>query len=232
MGIGLGTYITWELGRRRPSISRVPKLLKQLGCDPFDQPKDPARGIVAVRRRLGWSQRRMADFLEVDQASVARWISGASKPTFVGDQVDRFLAASAICGRPMPPQTLGWSVGQHLRERRLALRLSCREVAMQLNACSNSVLNWEKDRQLPEVQFWPAIIRFLGYEPWPKPTTLIDRIEVQRRRLGWTYKQAAEFIGIDIHTLLRWKNGGRVRLLRQERFDHLDRLARVVSPFG
>ena len=38
-------------------------------------------GVKAIREDVGWSQRELADWLCVSQATVARWESGASNPS-------------------------------------------------------------------------------------------------------------------------------------------------------
>ena len=222
MGVQLSTYITWERGGRRPSIGRMPTVIRQLGYDPAGEADGPMGQIENARRQLGWSLRRTAECLNVDQGTLTRWRIGVSSPTFLGDQVDRFLALPSTENSGAAPEgSRGWSLGKHLWEKREQLGLSRPEVAKRLGTCRNSVLNWENDRQLPEVQFWPALIHFLKYDPSPAPTTLAELIEAQRRRLGWTYRHAAGFIGVDDHTLLRWTKEGRVRLLRRESLDHL-----------
>jgi DNA-binding XRE family transcriptional regulator len=66
-------------------------------------------------------------------------------------------------------------------------------------------LLWEKGRSQPFVRYYPAIFRFLGYDPFPEPKTLPERIVAQRRRLGWSIKKAAEMTGVDEGTFARWE---------------------------
>jgi DNA-binding XRE family transcriptional regulator len=54
----------------------------------------------------------------------------------------------------------------------------------------------------------PAIIRFLGYDPFPEAASLSDRLAVARRANGWTIKQAAEQLGVDEGTWGRWEKTG------------------------
>src|SRR3990172_860195 len=64
------------------------------------------------------------------------------------------------------PRTLG----AHLRRRRLEMKLTQKEVADQLGVVPWTVLNWEKGRTQPLIKFIPAIVGFLGYDPFPQPT--------------------------------------------------------------
>jgi len=54
----------------------------------------------------------------------------------------------------------------------------------------------------------PAIIEFLGYDPFPDPAELCDRLAALRRAKGWTIQQAAEQLGVDEGTWSRWERTG------------------------
>lgn len=64
---------------------------------------------------------------------------------------------------------------------------------------------WERDEREPYVSAYPAIIRFLGYEPWQEPTTLAEALVAERRRRGLRIDQAAELVGVDEGTWRRWE---------------------------
>ena len=56
-------------------------------------------------------------------------------------------------------------------------------------------------------RFYPALIGFLGCEPWPEPQTLGQRLQAERRRRGLTIDRAAALLGVDEGTLGRWETG-------------------------
>jgi DNA-binding transcriptional regulator YiaG len=60
------------------------------------------------------------------------------------------------------------TIGDHLRRRRWGLKVLQRQVAAQLGVNLSSRRNWEADRSKPTVEFMPAIIRFLSYNPLPR----------------------------------------------------------------
>jgi hypothetical protein len=66
---------------------------------------------------------------------------------------------------------------------------------------------WERDEREPAINFYPAIITFLGYEPWPEPQTLAEALLAERRRRGLAVEKVAELTGIDPGTWLRWEGG-------------------------
>ena len=62
------------------------------------------------------------------------------------------------------PRTLG----EHLKRRRLQLNVTQKQVAHLLGVTSWTVSNWEKARTDPSIDAMPALMRFLGYYPFPE----------------------------------------------------------------
>jgi transcriptional regulator with XRE-family HTH domain len=100
---------------------------------------------------------------------------------------------------PTDPQT----VGDHIRRRRLGLKMLQREVAEQIGVCEPSVFNWERNASSPEIRYMPAIIDFPGYDPLPQATTLAEQLVRQRTSLGLSQKESAERLGVDPGTLAK-----------------------------
>jgi transcriptional regulator with XRE-family HTH domain len=105
------------------------------------------------------------------------------------------------------PETLE-TIGDHLLRRRLALKLIQRQAAAQLGVGVTSLRNWA-NRSKPTVEFMPAIIQFLGYNPLPPGTTWAERLVSCRTAMGITQGEAARRIGVDQGTLARWERGVR-----------------------
>jgi site-specific DNA recombinase len=66
-----------------------------------------------------------------------------------------------LTSRTRPPEKLE-TIGDHLRRRRLPLKLIQRQVAQQIGVDASSIHNWETNVSKPSLQYMPAIIRFLG----------------------------------------------------------------------
>jgi transcriptional regulator with XRE-family HTH domain len=66
------------------------------------------------------------------------------------------------------------TLGDHLRRRRLTLKLPQEEAAKQLGVGRASLHHWEQDRQKPGAASLPAIVKFLGYNPLPVPNHGLD----------------------------------------------------------
>lgn len=61
------------------------------------------------------------------------------------------------------------TLGEHIRRQRLVLSLTQEEAALLLGVNLWTVHNWEVGATKPAIQFIPAIVGFLGYDPEPMP---------------------------------------------------------------
>ncbi len=105
---------------------------------------------------------------------------------------------------------------EHVRKRRLELRLTQKQAAERLGVNAWTILNWEKDHTEPPIESMPAIIRFLGYDPFPEPKNIPERLLAKRRAKGWSIREAARRLGVDEGTWGDWEQGG-VILYRNHR---------------
>lgn len=87
---------------------------------------------------------------------------------------------------------------------------------MRLGVTPQTVLHWEKGQTEPPVEAIPAILRFFGYDPFPKPESIPERLLAKRRAMGWSIKQAARHLGVDPGAWRDWERGG-VILCRRHR---------------
>jgi DNA-binding XRE family transcriptional regulator len=96
--------------------------------------------------------------------------------------------------------------GDHLRKRRLELRLLQREVAQILWVNETSVYDWEKHRTAPMIHLIPRITQFLGYIP---PSfgghATGQKIVAYRHIRGMSQRALALILKVDPGTLGRWE---------------------------
>ncbi|MBI3681122.1 MAG: recombinase family protein [Acidobacteria bacterium] len=114
-------------------------------------------------------------------------------------------SAGSVVRIPTEPQT----VGDHIRRKRLGLKMLQREVAEQINVDKTSVFNWEANTSNPEIQYMPAIIRLLEYNPLPVANGLAEQLVRRRTSLGLSQKEAARRLGVDPSTLAKWERAER-----------------------
>src|SRR4051794_419474 len=119
------------------------------------------------------------------------------------------LPQSYSTGRVVRIPTQLKTVGDHIRKRRLGLKMLQRELGDLLGVCEPSVFNWERNSSSPEIRYMPAIIDFLGYDPLPEANGWGERLVRHRTTLGITQKAAADRLGVDQGTLARWEQGKR-----------------------
>jgi site-specific DNA recombinase len=101
------------------------------------------------------------------------------------------------------------TIGDHIRRRRLTLKLTQEQVGEKFGVTEASVYNWESDDSKPSTEYMPAIIEFLGYNPLPPAKTLGERLIRHRTSLGLTQSESARRIGVDPGTLARWERDDR-----------------------
>jgi site-specific DNA recombinase len=101
------------------------------------------------------------------------------------------------------------TIGDHIRRRRLSLKLKQEEVGERLGVVECSVYGWENGRSKPSIEYMPAIIEFLGYNPLPAAKTPGERLVRHRTSLGLSQAASAKRIGVDPATLARWERDER-----------------------
>ena len=93
--------------------------------------------------------------------------------------------------------------GEHDKRCRLVQRLPQREAAKQLGVSPATILNWETGKTEPSVKSMPAILRWLGYDPYLEPSTLPERMLAKRRATSWSVSEARR-LGVDAGTWGAW----------------------------
>jgi DNA-binding transcriptional regulator YiaG len=111
--------------------------------------------------------------------------------------------------KPLPkdyPKELS-TLADHLRKKRLDLGLLQREVAARIGVDPDSICNWERQRNIPEIRFMPKIIEFLGYCPLVPTASLIEQMIQYRTGLGLSQGAFSKVLGVDPTTLGGWESG-------------------------
>ena len=99
------------------------------------------------------------------------------------------------------------SLGDHLRARRIDLGLFQAQVAKQIAVHELTITNWEGNESEPAVRYIPAIIGFLGYNPFSAGESLADRLALHRRAQGLSQREMATRLGVDCGTVRGWESG-------------------------
>jgi DNA-binding XRE family transcriptional regulator len=121
---------------------------------------------------------------------------------------------------PLPPQPKRWicrqsvpnellTIGDHIKARRITLHLFQNDVAKQIGVHRASVQNWERNVGVPMPGQIPAVLRFLGYIPFPQPASRGGMLRDVRICCGWTQGEFAKAAGCGESTVARWENDQR-----------------------
>jgi len=100
------------------------------------------------------------------------------------------------------------SIGDHIRKKRMELKLFQKDVAKICGVTEDCITNWEKNRSVPQIQFYPLIIKFLGYLPFKVDlTTLLGKLKAYRHMNGLSQKQLGKILMVDAATVCSWELG-------------------------
>ncbi len=152
------------------------------------------------------------------QATVLKSCSGTSvpyrayihRPLRDGCNSRRDIVSLPICNvelkskkpnkKPYPKELKTY--GDHIRQKRLDLNLSQPQVARIINVTTETITNWELNKNEPTITHIPTIISFLGFQP-----ILIENpIKRYRIEKGLTQEKLARILEIDPGTLSRIEN--------------------------
>lgn len=132
------------------------------------------------------------------------------------------LQISAVKPNPKAYPAQCVSVGDHLRTVRLDRGLKQTEVAKLIGAEEATIVHWELNQTRPAIQFYPAIIEFLEYNPLPQGETVAEHLLFSRQTLGLTQRELAVKLGVDPTSIANWEHKARAPIGRYR--DMLERL--------
>ncbi len=73
-----------------------------------------------------------------------------------------------------------------------------------------TILDWECDKNKPEIRYWPKIMDFLGYCPYRQAHTFGESLWLHRTHRGLSMKEVAGIVKCDPGSLSRWERGERM----------------------
>ena len=119
------------------------------------------------------------------------------------------------------------TLGNHLQKRRLDLELRRKDVAARMHVDAATLTSWSKGRGAPSATVWPSVIRFLGYDPRPEPTTVGEALKRYRGSAGVSQRTLAGRLHVDQKTLAWWEQG-----IRMPQGKHLARVLSILKGEG
>lgn len=99
------------------------------------------------------------------------------------------------------------TLGEFIRNRRIELGLFQKDLAQQFEVSEDCITNWENNRSNPQIQFYPKIIRFLGYNPFEVSSdTFGGKIKGYRVKNGLSHKELGKLLSVHASTVGDWEN--------------------------
>ncbi|MBX7108680.1 MAG: helix-turn-helix domain-containing protein [Chitinophagales bacterium] len=97
-------------------------------------------------------------------------------------------------------------IGDQIRRKRLSMGLFQKDVARMIGVSEDCITYWENKRSLPLIHHFPAIIKFLGFNPFKKDgDTLSIRIQNYRIEHGLSHKKMGRRLRVDGSTVASWE---------------------------
>ena len=82
-----------------------------------------------------------------------------------------------------------------------------KEVAKMTGLAHVNISAWESGRSTPMVEYYPAIIKFLGFNPLSSPQTIAEKIRYYRMAMGLYRRELADLVEVSQDTVKQWENG-------------------------
>ncbi len=99
-------------------------------------------------------------------------------------------------------------LGDKIKNKRLSLNLTQEETATKIGVARNCIIDWENKNTDPAIEFYPAIIHFLGYTPFEFDTSCIGgKIKKYRFLNGLSLDNLAARLNLGSATIFRLENG-------------------------
>ena len=99
------------------------------------------------------------------------------------------------------------TIGEHVKKKRIDLRLLQKEVAERIGVSEDCITLWENNRSIPQVKFMPKIIQFLEYIPVKINTeTLGGKVKAYRYLKGLSHKKFGKLLGVDASSVSAWES--------------------------
>lgn len=73
LGVTASTVLNWEKGYTEPIVEDMPAIIQFLGYYPFPEPMSLGERMLAKRRCMGWTIKRAAEALGVDEDTWGEW---------------------------------------------------------------------------------------------------------------------------------------------------------------
>lgn len=216
LGTDEASVYNWEVNSSVPQIRFFPSIISFLGYDPFEVDTSTFAGkLKAYRYNNGLSFKELGKILNVEASATRAWESGENQPQKrILRKLEQILCTNlSFSNQRKKPYPVSYpdrpvTLGDHIRKKRMELKLFQHDVAKILNVRRDNICNWEVNYHVPDLVHFPRIIEFLGYFPFEIDTNSIGgRLKAYRFSKGITISQLGKILKVRRDTLSRWEKG-------------------------
>jgi DNA-binding transcriptional regulator YiaG len=99
------------------------------------------------------------------------------------------------------------TIGDYIKKRRLDLHLTQNQIAVKLLVTEDCIRNWENGNAYPQINYYPRINSFLGFDVFSTMSTNLEG-EIKRYRVdhGLSYKKMGELLNVNGTTISLWES--------------------------
>ena len=123
-------------------------------------------------------------------------------------------------GYPRQPTTLG----EHIRKARIDKNHYQKQAATAIGVSTDCICFWENGRTAPEIRYYPQIIDYIGFNPFPEPDEPIARLEWHKTVNGLSYDGLAQLTKIHPEQLQAWLTGKKTPIAR-----NIERIEKILN---
>ena len=215
LGVSEHAVRIWEEGSM-PKSSGMRRLnawfAEELPDTPLLNYSDIGKVIDERRQACGWTIKRLAEHLGVNEQTVGQWVKGRTQPrvTFL-KRISSWLAEPVPVEDALDPQAEIFEIAQRMSEKMQSLGILPAELASILGVDVISIRAWASGWALPEPNMIERISDWLSEETPQQATAECEGIgtEIRTMRLkrGLSQERLGGLLGVDHNTLNSWEKG-------------------------
>lgn len=215
LGVSEHALRTWEEGSM-PQTSGMRRLNAWFAEEVPDtlevNQEDAGRLIDEKRQEWGWTFKRLAEHLGVNEQTVGQWVNGKALPrlSFL-NRISVWLAEPVPAVDVPASQTESIELARRVRDKRLRLGITKSDLAKILSVDVASISAWETGRELPDAEVVEHLAVWLSEEPH-SPTDddvedIASKILQMRLRRGLSQEKLAGILYVSQSAVAQWESG-------------------------
>jgi len=119
------------------------------------------------------------------------------------------------------------TLGEHVKKARIDKNHFQKQAAAEIGVSVDSLCYWENGRTQPEIRYYPQIIQYIGFNPFPEPVDTIQRLEWYKTVNGLSFDGLAAKTKIHPEQLQAWLTGKKTPIQR-----NIQKIERLLNQYS